>query len=133
MRYLLNSFSRRFELGVRGMMQRTLNPDQVRSLLRRVASGEMQIEISPPRANGQLPGHASLTPREREIFAELQKGLRNKQIAAEMGITEGTIKIYLFRLFHKLQVRNRSELSRVTIPDEERSLKAISRNQPILM
>jgi hypothetical protein len=42
----------------------------------------------------------------------LRQGLRNKQIAAEMGITEGTVKIYLFRLFHKLNVRNRFELAR---------------------
>jgi DNA-binding NarL/FixJ family response regulator len=59
----------------------------------------------------------ALTPREREIVSYLRQGLRNKQIAAEMNITEGTVKIYLFRLFHKLGVRNRFELASCAIPD----------------
>ncbi len=42
--------------------------------------------------------------------------MRNKQIAGEMSITEGTVKIYLFRLFHKLGVRNRFELARCRHP-----------------
>ena len=56
-----------------------------------------------------------MTPREREIITLLRQGLRNKQIAGEMDITEGTVKIYLFRLFHKLGVRNRFELARCGI------------------
>ena len=44
--------------------------------------------------------------------------MRNKQIAGEMGITEGTVKIYLFRLFHKLGVRNRFELARCGTEDQ---------------
>ena len=41
---------------------------------------------------------ALLTPREREIVSFLRQGMRNRQIAGKMGITEGTVKIYLFRL-----------------------------------
>ena len=48
----------------------------------------------------------------------LRQGLRNKQIATEMGITEGTVKIYLFRLFHKLDVRNRFELAKCGVIDQ---------------
>ena len=44
--------------------------------------------------------------------------MRNKQIAGEMGITEGTVKIYLFRLFHKLGVRNRFELARCGVLEQ---------------
>lgn len=100
------------ECGVRGIVARTSRPDQLAESLRRVASGEMHIGF-----NGQpapVPGHrtVSLTPREREIVMHLRQGLRNKQIATEMHITEGTVKIYLFRLFHKLGVRNRFELAR---------------------
>jgi two-component system nitrate/nitrite response regulator NarL len=105
------------EYGVRGIIQRTSLPGHVADSLKRVASGEMQIgfggsrDVSPPKKQ------ASLTPREREIVGRLRQGLRNKQIAAEMNITEGTVKIYLFRLFHKLGVRNRFELARCGAPD----------------
>src|SRR4029077_13652795 len=73
---------------------------------------ELQIGFSVPRDASQPRPGVSLTPREREIVSFLRQGMRNKQIAGEMGITEGTVKIYLFRLFHKLGVRNRFELAR---------------------
>ena len=59
-----------------------------------------------------------LTPRERQVMEGVVRGLLNKQIAGEMDITEGTVKIYLFRLFHKLGVRNRFELARCGILDQ---------------
>jgi DNA-binding NarL/FixJ family response regulator len=71
----------------------------------------MQIGFASPRDGAPARRQVSLTPREREIVVRLRQGLRNKQIASEMNITEGTVKIYLFRLFHKLGVRNRFELA----------------------
>ena len=107
---------RTLEFGVRGIVQRRAAPEQLMDALMRVASGEMQIgfgiaQDSPARRR------VTLTPREREIVTWLRRGLRNKQIAAEMNITEGTVKIYLFRLFQKLGVRNRFELASCRIPD----------------
>jgi len=108
----LDTVFRALEFGVRGIVERSSSAEHLADSLRRVAGGEMQIgfaatrEASPPRRR------VSLTPREREIVMLLRQGLRNKQIALEMGITEGTVKIYLFRLFHKLDVRNRLELAR---------------------
>lgn len=100
------------EYGVRGIVQRTAQPEQLVDSLRKVAAGELQIGFGAARDSAQPRRKASLTPREREIVSLLRQGLRNKQIAGEMGITEGTVKIYLFRLFHKLGVRNRFELAR---------------------
>ena len=102
------------EFGVRGIVQRNVQPEQLVESLRKVAAGELQIGFG-VRSNGEAPQPrhgVSLTPREREIVSFLRQGMRNKQIAGEMGITEGTVKIYLFRLFHKLGVRNRFELAR---------------------
>ena len=39
------------------------------------------------------------------------RGLRNRDIAAELGITEGTVKVYLHAIFDKLGVANRTELA----------------------
>jgi DNA-binding NarL/FixJ family response regulator len=101
---------RTLEFGVRGIVQRRSTPEQLVDALVRVGSGEMQIGFGATQDN-PARRRVSLTPREREIVNWLRQGLRNKQIAAQMNITEGTVKIYLFRLFQKLGVRNRFELA----------------------
>lgn len=53
----------------------------------------------------------SLTPRERELVELVSKGLRNRDIAAELGVTEGTVKVYLHGIFDKFGVENRTELA----------------------
>jgi two-component system nitrate/nitrite response regulator NarL len=107
----LDTVFRALEFGVRGIVERSSSAEHLADSLRRVAGGEMQIGFAATRET--MPRRrVSLTPREREIIVLLRQGLRNKQIAVEMGITEGTVKIYLFRLFHKLDVRNRFELAR---------------------
>lgn len=102
------------ECGVRGTVLRNSRPEQLVASLRRVAAGELQIGFGAV-SRGARRG-VSLTPREHEIIAHLRKGIRNKQIADEMGITEGTVKIYLFRLFQKLGVKTRFELARCGLP-----------------
>jgi DNA-binding NarL/FixJ family response regulator len=108
----LDTVFRALEFGVRGIVERSSSPEHLADSLRRVAGGEMQIGFAAARETAPARRRVSLTPREREIVMFLRQGLRNKQIATEMGITEGTVKIYLFRLFHKLGVRNRFELAR---------------------
>jgi two-component system, NarL family, nitrate/nitrite response regulator NarL len=106
------------EYGVRGIVQRNSQPEHLVDSLRKVVAGELQIGFGAARDGAQPRRKVSLTPREREIISLLRQGLRNKQIACEMGITEGTVKIYLFRLFHKVGVRNRFELARCGITDQ---------------
>ncbi len=52
-----------------------------------------------------------LAPRERQIADAVAKGLRNRDIGAQLGMTEGSIKVYLNRIFDKLGVENRTELA----------------------
>jgi two-component system, NarL family, nitrate/nitrite response regulator NarL len=51
-----------------------------------------------------------LSPRERGIALLVQRGLRNKEIADELGLTEGTVKVHLHKIFEKLDLRSRTEL-----------------------
>jgi len=57
--------------------------------------------------------HASLTPREREIMALVVSGRPNKQIAAELGISEITVKAHRGRVMRKMQVESLPHLVRV--------------------
>jgi DNA-binding NarL/FixJ family response regulator len=114
----LDTVFRALEFGVRGIVERSSSAEHLADSLRRVAGGEMQIGFTAAREALQPRRRITLTPREREIVGLLRQGLRNKQIAVAMGITEGTVKIYLFRLFHKLGVRNRFELARCSTFDQ---------------
>lgn len=68
--------------------------------------------IRPSRASGiAQPGTPdrldALSPRQREVFHLLARGLSNKQIARELTISEGTVKSHIATIFDVLKVRNR--------------------------
>jgi FixJ family two-component response regulator len=70
----------------------------------RARSGQRQ-ELS-----GRL---ARLTPRERQVLGLLASGMLNKQIAAELGASEKTIKVHRGRVMEKMQVRTATALVRL--------------------
>jgi FixJ family two-component response regulator len=53
---------------------------------------------------------ASLTPRERQVLELVATGMLNKQIAAELGAAEKTIKVHRGRIMEKMQVRTATAL-----------------------
>src|SRR5262249_16871559 len=53
---------------------------------------------------------ASLTEREREVFAHVTRGRLNKQIAGDLGIVEKTVKVHRGRIMKKMGVRTLAEL-----------------------
>jgi FixJ family two-component response regulator len=54
-----------------------------------------------------------LTSREREVMALAVSGRRNKQIAAELGVSEGTVKLYRGQIMRKLNIQTFAELVRL--------------------
>ena len=52
-----------------------------------------------------------LTPRQRDVLQCILRGLANKEIARELDIAEGTVKIHLAALFAQFGARNRTELA----------------------
>lgn len=98
------------ELGIRGILRKTLPTELQVKCLRKVQAGELWFEKT--FTDGILAGrHAALTPREDQLLDLLIQGLRNKEIAAAMWIEEGTVKFLLSRLFQKLGVKDRFELA----------------------
>ena len=55
-------------------------------------------------------GNALVTPREEQVVALVAEGLSNREIAQELGLSEHTVKKYLFRIFEKLGISTRVEL-----------------------
>lgn len=57
------------------------------------------------------PKYTALSPREQELVTLVSRGLRNRDIAEKLGVTEGTVKVYLHSVFEKTGVVNRTELA----------------------
>jgi DNA-binding NarL/FixJ family response regulator len=66
--------------------------------------GELRLLV-----DGPLPLIEPLTPREIEVLHYAAIGETTKEIAARMGVAEGTLMSSLSRIYRKLQVRNRNE------------------------
>jgi FixJ family two-component response regulator len=57
--------------------------------------------------------YASLTPREREVLAWVVSGLLNKQVGAELGMTEATVKAHRGQVMHKMKADSLADLVRI--------------------
>lgn len=65
-----------------------------------------QVTPSPARNEKLL----SITPRQRDVLAGIERGLSNKEIARDLGISDSTVKIHLAALFAHFGARNRTDL-----------------------
>lgn len=79
---------------------------------KRAIAPDLLARAEAEAARRRIPSpFAVLTPREKTIVAYIAQGLRNRDIAAKLGITEGTVKVYLHSLYQKLGIDNRTELA----------------------
>ena len=62
------------------------------------------------RHSERIPSR-ELSFRQRQIVQLVQQAKANKEIAFELSLTEGTVKEYLYHIFRKLGVRNRTDLA----------------------
>jgi len=97
-------------LGVRGILRKTLPTETLVRCLTRVIEGELWFEKAMTDSIMSARRY-SLTRREGQLVSLLSQGLKNKEIAAALTISEGTVKVYLSRLFQKLGVKDRFELA----------------------
>jgi DNA-binding NarL/FixJ family response regulator len=67
------------------------------------------------RQNARVDVVASLTARQRHVLRGVFQGMTNKQIAADVGVTEPAVKATLQQLFRKTRVRTRAQLVRVAV------------------
>lgn len=97
------------EAGVRGIISTTRPGAEVVDAL--VALGEGQFFFDPLLAGDNRSLAIHLTPREGHLIELLTQGLKNKEIAYQLGITEGTVKVYLSKLFQKVGAKDRFDLA----------------------
>ena len=97
-------------LGVRGVLRKTLSLNGYLQCLQRVDAGGLWFEKSLTDRLGAAR-RVSLSPRESQLVVLLSRGLKNKEISHELGITEGTVKVYLSHLFQKSGAKDRFDLA----------------------
>ena len=101
-------------LAVDGIVMKNSDPSHLLQCLEAVRSGAQWLDPDIQDRADALGGRDAepmLSPRERQLVALVAQGLRNRDIAAQLGITEGTVKVYLHAIFDKLGVGSRTELA----------------------
>jgi len=96
------------------LLKDTLSSDLVR-VVREVHAGERPVL---PEVQARLAERASmptLTSREIEVLQLISQGLRNKEVGAMLGITEGTVQIHVKNIFAKLNVNDRTGAVQVAV------------------
>lgn len=103
---------------VEGIVNEEVGNGQLLDTLRTVARGEKSIpndllhralELAiRERAADPLD---ALARREREIAEEVARGARNREIGERLGMSEGTVKVYLYAIYRKLGIKTRTELA----------------------
>jgi DNA-binding NarL/FixJ family response regulator len=99
--------------GATGVIRKTASLDTLLQCLDSAASGESWVE--PDVLNHkQLPprlARTALTAREMQVMELVERGMKNKDIAATLGIRTGTVKIHLKHIFEKTGIRGRYGLA----------------------
>lgn len=111
-----------YRRGVRGVVPRSISPDLLIKCVRKIAEGETWIDnqsiswvieayraqasnLTSPRSQPRL------SKKELAIISCITRGMRNKEIAYQIGTTEQVIKNYLRKIYDKLGVSDRLELA----------------------
>jgi DNA-binding NarL/FixJ family response regulator len=90
-------------------------PDDLVRTVREVYAGEHPMRADVRAKLDERAGQPVLTPREVEVLKLISRGLRNKVIATELGITETTVAVHIKNIFAKLKVNERTAAVNVAI------------------
>ena len=104
---------RLLQAGAKGIVRKTADLVSILSCLRTVASGRSWMEdcVFRDSARQERYPRSELTPREHQVLEMVEQGFKNKEIALELGIRPGTVKIHLKHIFEKTGVRGRYGLA----------------------
>ena len=113
-------------LGARGLVLKGEGPERLFAAIRAVANGELAFsEDIAQQVLSSMAGEAKeeassirrLSDRERQIAALVARGLKNKDIAQELTISENTVKRHLQSIFNKTGARDRLELAVIALTE----------------
>lgn len=114
-----NTMSKAAKLGAAAFVSKTYSSDRLLAILREVLAGRV---VEPDTSNGGAsprnnkalgapakPADFGLSKRQAEVLGLMARGKSNRDIAALLGLTEGTVKIHLTSIFKVLGVSSRTQ------------------------
>jgi DNA-binding NarL/FixJ family response regulator len=109
-------------LGASGIFLKHNSPGTLAKAVRLIMGGEIWvdpkvIQLMADRVDQREDERVSplLTEREQQVLRGIFEGLSNKEIGAQLGVTDGAVKATLQQLFQKTGVRTRSQLVRIAL------------------
>lgn len=101
------------QAGARGILRKTAGIPVVMACLRTVATGRSWMEdcVFGDMTRAERYPRSELTSREQQVLELVEQGFKNREIAVELGIRPGTVKIHLKHIFEKTGVRGRYGLA----------------------
>jgi two-component system, NarL family, response regulator len=101
---------RALDNGARGYLLKDCATTELLTAIRKVHAGETHVTgAAATRLAERAMAGAALSPREIEVLTLIAAGKSNKEIAAELFVTEGTVKTHVLNIHVKLGVRDRTE------------------------
>ena len=101
------------QYGAEGFALKTESPNQTIEAIRQVAHGRLVFPRTAQRwmtiYRKPVPAGPELSQRELEVLGKLARGLPNAEIAAELTVSENTVRFHLKNIYEKLNVTNRTE------------------------
>jgi len=104
---------RLLQAGAAGVVHKTARMDTLLDCIRQVAGGSTWMEedlVAMPDQSART-GRPALTARELQVVDLVERGMKNKEIASELGIRTGTVKIHVKHIFEKTGIRGRYGLA----------------------
>jgi DNA-binding NarL/FixJ family response regulator len=106
---------RAVEAGASGYLPKSTEPHELIDAIRAIRNGEQYFPPAMAAALAQRQARGKLSEREKEVLVMIVRGRSNKEIAAELGISENTVKVHTTRVFEKLNVADRLEAATAAI------------------
>jgi DNA-binding NarL/FixJ family response regulator len=100
------------QAGALGVIRKSARAEDLFACLLSAGTGEPWTQDSLKRDRDRAPGSKpNLTAREHQVLELVEQGMRNKEIAARLGIRPGTVKIHLKHIFEKTGIHGRYGLA----------------------
>ena len=110
--------------GACGYVLKTAQREELLRAVRKIHAGEHYVSAAAADALAERTTRRSLTKREREVLTKIVRGCSNKEIAADLGLAEVTVKLHITHVLEKLGVTDRTQaaivaLQRGLVPDRD--------------
>jgi NarL family two-component system response regulator LiaR len=111
---------RSIQAGATGYLLKNVSAERLAEAIHAAASGQSMIESMAAQILLQASQKSAavgddLTERERQVLALIAEGMTNKEIARQLSLTHGTVRVYVSHVLAKLGVSNRTEAARLAL------------------